>query len=77
MNADFATEGPVTFYQLTEGGGLLWGITWFSGEQLSLTECKEGLGGGKGGGGMTKITASKGRSLEYYKAIKGIRLILF
>ena len=47
-------------------GGLLWGITWFSGEQLSLTECKEGWGGGEGG--MTKITASKGRSLEYYKS---------
>ena len=43
-----------------------------SGSELSLTECKEGWGGG-----MTKITASKGRSLEYYKAVKGIRLILF
>lgn len=45
-----------------------------SDSELSLTECKEGWGGG---GGMTKITASKGRSLEYYKAVKGIRLILF
>ena len=44
-----------------------------SDSELSLTECKEGWKGG----GMTKITASKGRSLEYYKAVKGIRLILF
>ena len=38
-------------------------------DQSTLTECK----GGEGGRGYRKLTANEVRSLEYFKALRGVR----